>query len=167
MQAALATKSATDFPIFKTIKLGTCKTPERYRDALKRIWCKICYGADDILGKTTCVEEETEVDLVVCFVSELGFNKNGHLKDICAKGVEMGLELCPAEVGPALRLAYRDDQPYDEWLSIAMEAIAGSDGYHHIFAVNRDRNRLSLSTDGAHPESVHDVDSRFVFVKPR
>ena len=60
-------------------------------------------------------------------VKELGFNDGAYYKDICTKALELGLELCPAEVGPALRLVYKD-QSRGEWLRIAMEAITGSDG---------------------------------------
>ena len=43
-----------------------------------------------------------------------------------------GLELCPMEAAPYLRMAYQD-QSMAEWLGIAMNPIMLSDGSHHIF----------------------------------
>ncbi|MDE2021753.1 MAG: hypothetical protein KGI71_02415 [Patescibacteria group bacterium] len=153
-----------DMTVWKTIKLGTCKSPDEYRKALKKAGRRIGDWGNDILGKTDCAQEETEVDLVVLSVKELGFENGAQYKDICAKGVEMGLELCHAEVGPALRLAY-GDQPRGEWLRIAMEAITDSDGNRDIFAVGHDIDRLWLYGNYGHPESFWNADYRFVFLR--
>jgi hypothetical protein len=42
--------------------------------------------------------------------------------------------LCPAEVGPALRLAY-NDQPRDEWVTITMTPIVANSGGSLIILV--------------------------------
>ena len=146
-----------------TIKLGTCKTPDEYRTALKKGRYRIGDWSNDILGKTTCAQEETDVDLVALSVAELGFSKGAYYRDICAKGVEMGLELCPAEVGPALRLSYKK-QPRGEWLCVAMEAIADSDGDPRIFAVVYDSGKLWLDAADGYPEIFWGADDRCVFV---
>ena len=52
--------------------------------------------SNDALGKTPCAQEETEVDLVLLSVKELGFGNGAHYKDICAKALQVGLELGPA-----------------------------------------------------------------------
>ena len=60
-------------------------------------------------------------------MEQLGFPNGATLKEIYAKAKDLGLELCPAEVGPLLRLNY-PDQPNGEYLRIAMETINDSDG---------------------------------------
>ena len=151
------------FAIWRTIKLGTCKTPDEYRTALKKARYRIGDWGNDILGKTSCSQDETKVDLVVLSIKELGFNKGAYYESICAKTLQLGLELCPAEVGPALRLSYKE-QPRGEWLHIAMEAITDSDGDPRIFAVIYDSGKLWLDADDGYPEIFWGADDRFVFV---
>lgn len=154
----------TQFPIWKTIKLGTEKTPDEYRKALKEAGYRIGDWANDILNKVVVSAQVSEVDLVNISVGELGFAEGAQYQDICARAVEMGSELCPAEVGPALRLTYKD-QPPDEWLRVAMEAIVELEGYRGIFAVDGGYGGLWLHGGRGHPGIVWDADERFLFVR--
>jgi len=162
----VSTAIPRQFPIWKTVKLGLHKSTDEYRKAMKSAKNKVGDWANDILGKPafTCATEETDVDLVVLSVAELGFKDGAKYSEICARALELGLELCPAEVGPALRLAYKD-QPRGEWLIIAMEAIAGSGGDLHVFDVEHDLGELWLFGSHGHPEYFWDSAYRFVFVR--
>jgi hypothetical protein len=73
--------------------------------------------ADEILGRPAFpfIKSPVELDLVVLSVFKLGFSDRASLHDIYARAVAQGFELCPAEVGPALRLNYLD-QPLGEFL---------------------------------------------------
>ncbi len=155
---------AQKFPIWKTVKLGTCKSPDEYRTALKKAGRRISDWGDDMLGRITCSQDEVDLNLVILSVGDLGFKGSTRYSDICAKTVELGLELCPAEVGPALRLQY-GDQPRDEWLRIAMEAIAARDGRHSVFGLEHSNGVLWLYVKYCHPDSVWSADFRFVFVR--
>ena len=101
----------------------------------------------------------------------MGFNVlNPFADDILKKGQEMGLQLCPAEVGPQLRLQY-DDQPRDESLFIAMKPI-NLNGWDKIFSVVHNKNISDyfkrLDALGATPQySFYNLDSKFVFIKPK
>jgi hypothetical protein len=163
-ELVVSTAIPREMTVWKTVKLGTCKSPDEYRKALKKAGQRIGDWGNDILGKTDCAQEETEVDLVVLSVKELGFANGAPYKNICAKALQLGLELCPAEVGPALRLAY-GDQPRGEWLRIAMEAITASDGLRVIFAVDHDNVELWLRGRNGHPENAYPADYRFVFLR--
>jgi len=91
------------FPVWKTIKLGTgLKTADDFREALKDGGFRIGDWANDILGKPAfkAAVEETEIDLVVVSVAELGFKKGATREDIYKRAQELGLEVCPSEVGP-------------------------------------------------------------------
>ena len=107
----------------------------------------------------------------VVSVSELGFYRSAKYKDLCAKALELGLQLCPAEVGPALRLSYKD-QPGGERLRIAMKAI--TDSYcDSIFEVVHEEelvygeDELWLGGNCGVPDIRRRIRSRFVFVRPK
>ena len=148
-----------------SIKLGVHKTADAYRKALTEAGYRIGDWADDILGKTafTVASEETEVNLVVRSVEDLGFKKGAKYSEICARAQELGYQFCPAEVGPALRLAY-ESQPNGEWLLIAMEAIADSDGNLSIFYVGHGDDVRWLGADYSNPDDYWSSSLRFVFL---
>ena len=151
----------------KTITLGTHKDADALRKALKRQGYVIGPWADDILGKPsfTVCPYEIEVDLVAASVAELGFGNGTSYKDIRARALELELDLCPAEVGPQLRLQY-NDQPLGDWLRIAMQPIADSDGHLGIFAVGHDYVQPCLrGGDDGRPETFWSAGERFVFVR--
>lgn len=130
---------AKDFPTWMVLKLGVHKTVEAYRQALKANGFKIGDWASDILGKPdfTVSSEEMDIELVRLSVAELGFKKGATLSDIYTKADKLGLDPCPNEVGPALRLTYKD-QPKGEWVVVAMKPIAASDGNLDVFSVEHD-----------------------------
>jgi len=78
---------------------------------------------------------------------------------------QAGLELCPAGVGPQLRLEYRN-QPLGEALDIAMEPVATYRGDPTILTlVNWGTGLMLIGRDGR-PESMVFRKSRFVFAVP-
>lgn len=156
-----------EFTVWRTVKLGLHKNPKNYRVALKSSKIMVGRWADDILGRTPCSQEQVHLDLVVMSPDDLGFKNSALYADICAKAVELGLELCPAEVGPALRLQY-GGQTQSEWaLFIAMEAIADRIRDRNIFRVEYNGAGQWLHTSLGHPDFVYGARNRFVFVRPK
>lgn len=156
----------TSFSVWKTIKLGTLKNADEFRKALKKDGFKIGDWGNDILGKPafTVSSEEEEIQLANVSVADLGFKNGANYGDICAKAKALGLELCPNEVGPQLRLQYKD-QPKGECLRIAMKPITDSDGDLNIFSVGHD---VVLWLDGNYgsygiSDNFWNASSRFVF----
>ena len=162
-------EAESKFDVWKTINLGTgLKTAEDFRRALRDGEFRLSDWASDILGKTafTSATEESEVDLVKITVAELGFRKGARRDQIYERAKQLGLELCPPEVGPQLRLQYKD-QPKDEWVLIGMEPIVDSDGRLLVFLVGRHDSELWLSSDGGFPGGFWGADDRWVFCRPR
>ena len=155
----------TRFEAWRTIKLGTGpKTGDDFRSVLRDGNLRLNNWASDILGKPafTVATKETEVDLVKVSVAELGFEQGARRDQIFERAKELGLELCPAEVGPQLRSQYKD-QPNGEWLLIGMKPIVGSDGRPRVFFVGRG---VLFSLYGK-PAHVWHTDDQWVFVSPR
>ena len=153
------------FNVWKTINLGTGLNPAIHAPAKG---FNISNRADDILGKPafSAATEATEVDLVKVTVAELGFKKGARRDQIYERAKELGLELCPPEVGPQLRLQYQD-QPNGEWILIGMEPIAGSGGYLFVFCVERSASGLWLSGGWSFPDRVWGPACLWVFSLPR
>ena len=126
------------FPVWKTIKLGTgLKTADDFRQALKASGFEIGNWANEILGKPafTAAAKETEVELVRVSVAERGFKNGATRKDIYQRAQELGLELCPNEVGPQLRLQYKDQQ-YNEGFASWSQSLRLGGGLV-VFGVGR------------------------------
>ena len=160
-------KATPEFRIWKTLKLGTgLKTADDFRHALHEGGFRIGNWANDILGKPafTVATEETEVDLVKVTVSKLGFKQGARRDRIYERAKELGLELCPAEVGSQLRLQDKD-QPNNEKLLIGMELVIVSDGNPRGFGVERLDLELWLSAYYGSPDYVWDADVQWVFAR--
>lgn len=148
---------------WKTITIGN-KSAEQYRREIKASGAEIGSYANELLSKMPVSDKVQSLNLVKISVKDLGFTETTSLKDIYKRAKEQGLDLCPAEVGPALRLAYLD-QPEGEYLWIGMEPIAGSDGDLSVFCVGRDGGGRWLGDSIGNPGDLWDPEGEFVFRK--
>jgi hypothetical protein len=130
--------------------------------------CGLGDSAAEIIGRPAfrLSRARADVDLVVLSVSELGFKDEGAtMAEIHARAQQLGLELCPAEVGPQLRLQYLD-QPLGEYLHIAMKPIAMYGGELVGLTVANGGASLVLIGGSADAGAVPHSSNRFVFVRP-
>jgi hypothetical protein len=102
--------------------------------------------------------EKKELKLIKLSLVDLGFSKGATWEEIIAKGEELGLTLCPPEVGPLFRLNYQEltghDQPKNEWVVISMNPISDPDGNDRVFDVSRyDNGERSLHCHWTAPDS--------------
>lgn len=176
MFRAICKLSPADFGVFPrtmTIKLGTgLKTPDDFRRELKKEGVVICQMADDILGQPgfTISETEMEVDIVLLTHEEMGFFDwtSNAKRDERAK--ELELELCPAEVGPQMRLQYAK-QMNGETVTVAMKPIKGSIRAIHTFCVCKGedgKSYLSSAYGYSGSSSTPKVPNRYyAYMKPR
>src|SRR3989338_1520341 len=156
-----------DLKIFKTINLGTgLKTADDFRKSLLDSGNKVSSEANGILGNPafTVAVEKIKIDLVIKSVDELGFKCGAIRQQIYGRANELGLDLCPAEVGPQLRLQYKD-QPEEEHLIVAMNPIADSGGALELFFVERDDSGLWLCGYYVHPGLIWNAAFSFVFAR--
>jgi len=116
------------------------------------------------------VKKPEKISLIRLKVSDLGFTNNATIDEISKEVEKLGLELCPPEVGPYLRLKYEEvfkrEQPKDENLKIGMKPIcAGSiDSTPSLFRVCRaSGGESSLSACWARPQHRWDPRIEFIF----
>jgi hypothetical protein len=156
------------FQIWRRITLGSYKGVDAYRDALDIAKMKIGDSADEILGRPAFPYARTKigVELAVLSAADLGVESDqASLAEVYQRARQAGLELCPAEVGPRLRLEYRN-QPLGEALDIAMEPVSTYGGEPTILTLaNWGTGLLLIGRDGR-PESTVFRKSRFVFALP-
>lgn len=154
-----------EFPIWKTIKLGTgLKTSDDFSRALHSQHCIVGTETGFMMDSMTSklVIRATEVKLVAPSVSELGFSSPVRSWLVHQRGREFGLEFCPPEVGPQLRLQYLD-QPQDEHLIVVMDTIFGNVFVVGHGSTSRD-HFLYLGHQRGEPDCQHRTHQRFVFV---
>jgi hypothetical protein len=116
------------------------------------------------------LKNKEQIQFVKLKVRDLApeFLNGATTEQIYKKAEELGLELCPPETGPTIRLDYgkifKKDQPRGEHLAIAMKQISDSDGSPFVFYVERNVDgKRWLYHSWAEPSSVRNPDRGFVF----
>jgi hypothetical protein len=161
--------------IWRTVTLGLYKSGSEYAEALAAKGCKVIGVALDLLAKLECAQEPVEKDLVLVSIEDLGLADGADYGSICRRGLELGYELCPGEVGPALRLVYDDETEggaFDAPLCVAMAGVgtlAEASGEKFLFSFDRDDDTKMLTWEHAGDFDPQDYVTiiYFLFVKPR
>ncbi|MGB8815658.1 MAG: hypothetical protein WCC74_00235 [Minisyncoccia bacterium] len=159
--------SGSTWKISKSIKLGTIKCVEKIRQSYKDNGHRIHACANDILGKHHFKVSETEKNVQIegKSVEELGFSASASYADICKRASEIGLDKCPAEVGPQLPLQCKD-QPKKTFVVVAMEAIIDSFGRPNLFYLkHNDDGEMCLKAINGRDEIVWHAHTRFLFMR--
>ena len=129
---------------------------------MRKAGIKITHSADDILGRISFSAEEKDVEVVFVWIKDFDFNVGGYYNEVCRKAKDLGMDLCPAELGPQLRLQCRKEINNGTWVVVAMEPIADEDGKLKLFRIGRFDNCLWLSTDYGEPDSF--CGGRYAFI---
>ncbi len=158
----------TSFPEGKirkeTIEIGG-KTEKDLEKELKEKKINISGYAKDMMKNRDfmTLKKAEQADLVHLKVGDLFSDKQGHTTDeIYRQAEKLGLELCPAEVGPNYRLKYIN-QPLNERIYVAMKPISDRDGYPRVFELVRHEDGLWLYSNWASPAFKWYPDFSFVF----
>lgn len=158
----------TSFPEGKigleTIEIGG-QSAQQLETELKRARINISSYAQYILHSKDfeTLPNPLPLEVVKLKVQDLGFASGYPTTDqIYKRAHELGLELCPAETGPHLRL--KDlNQSINEWYYIGMKQIAVSDGSPNVFRLERYEGGLWLYGSWANPGIRWSLDRKFVF----
>lgn len=158
-------ESFPDKKIFKkTIEL-TPKTPEQYEQSITELGYIVSDYAKHMMQQMSPLSGSQSINLVSFTVEQLGFPSGATYAQIKSKAQELGLKLCPPQVGPELRLQYTD-QPNSEYLRIAMDPIPDPFGDPSLFRVHRyDDGAPWLLNGFGHGGYQWYGDRRFVFSK--
>ncbi len=134
-------------------------SPVKAKQALKDKNIYLSEWGKDILEKTEFSQTPEVYNLVRFTVEQLGLKQGATTDKIYKRAKELVLELCPAEVGPQLRLKYTGRELF--W--IAMKQISDLYGYPRMFRLHGDDAMLLLSGYQANPNNRWDTDDEFVF----
>ncbi|MBI3589729.1 MAG: hypothetical protein HY093_04960 [Candidatus Liptonbacteria bacterium] len=142
------------------------KSAEQLLKELKTAGIKISEYAKDMFQSPEFVsgKNSEEATLIRLTVADLGFTGYTRTDRIYERAKELGLELCPAEVGPHYRLKYQN-QPLGEWIYIGMKQISDSDGPTHVSELGRFEDGLWLDDDWAGPAHGWSPEDEGVFRK--
>lgn len=134
-------------------------SPEKAENALQKKNMYLPDWGKDILYETEFSKESQTYELARFTVEQLGFPRGATTDEIYKRAEELGLELCPAEVGPHLRLQYSGK----DWMRIAMKQITDHYGSPSVFYLGWESDRLRLSAGNVEPWLEWRSDSEFVF----
>lgn len=154
----------TTFPEGKVqrynIEIGG-KSKDELVQALADKGIKISEYAEDILNSRDfhTSNSKESASLVRLTVRDIGFPYGATTDDIYARADELGLELCPPETGPELRLALNSP----DWMLIAMKQITDEGGHPYVFSLDRAGDGLWLDGYGARPSRRWLAYGKFVF----
>ena len=155
------------------VATGVYKNATAMRDALSDAGRRIAVGetANEIMGRPLFQYAQSPKRLRLYRVTgfDLGFHDDGNvsLRDIYIyqRASELEYDLCPAEVGPMLRLGYLDQAP-GEFLEIAHLPVHRYGGHPIRFMVGYDGSTLLLLGNVGDLETMVPAQSLvFVFCK--
>ncbi len=153
---------ATIGQFLTTITLGLFKTDEEYCAALEKEGFGIGKQARYVMSPAYFwpSTDPVSLDLVTVTGAELGFEERVTYEEICQRAISCGLQLCPAEVGPALRLSQRN-QKEDDGMLIGMELLCG-----YVFDVTHEYDGQRLTLAQGRENATFPNTLVWVFVRP-
>ena len=141
------------------------KSPEQLQNEMEQAGIKISSYAKEMMESSdfTTLKNPEDINLIQLSVADLGIDKSHPTTDeIYARIEELGLELCPAELGPHYRLQNLD-QPAGDWRYVGMKQITGAGGRPGVFGLGRVGGGLWLGGSWASPGDRWSSESQFLF----
>lgn len=155
--------------IWREIEIGNFHNMIELVSAIEKANCVIGEWANDLMHQPSFVLscERKKIQLTKVTLGDLGLGTRSSYAEICRAASNSGLIVCPAEVGPQLRLQYLD-QPYGEWCIVSMIPIKDSQADEEVFCVQSlclEGGIMCLGTDMTNgPERELARDMSFIFL---
>jgi len=140
------------------------KTSKQLQNEMEQANIKISSYAKEMMENSDFVtlKDPEEINLVQLSVADLGLSGHPTTDEIYARIEELGLELCPAELGPHYRLQNLD-QPVGDWRYVGMKQITVAGGRPSVFRLERYGGGLWLRGSWARPVNEWGSGHRFLF----
>ncbi len=147
----------------ESIRIGG-QTSAELQELMQKNHVKLSESTKDDLDSSDFLtsKQPEAVDVIKLTAGDLGLRDRSTTEEIYARILELGLELCPPEVGPHYRLAHLD-QAMDDWVNIGMKPFANQGGCPYVFYVGRDSDGLWLDYDWVVPGNTWGPDNHFLF----
>ena len=126
----------------------------------------------------TTAETRSALETMEISVADLGYLQGAAIALISERAAELGLSLCPLELGPHLRLQFLD-QPEGYWghppsqhqappgsVTVASRPLTGDDDTPKGFYLRRMKGILWLRGYRSDPEHIWSPEDHFVFCRP-
>lgn len=151
------------------------KTLKQLQSKLEQAGIKVSSEAKEMMEDSdfAIIPETQEVNIVRLKVESLGLFMNMTTDRVYARAQELGLELCPAEVGPYMLLDDKNLLKVGEYSFIGMKQIDYEDDDYpyerlpQIFVSRHQEEGLELSCVRALPDERWYGSREFVFVLPQ
>ncbi len=138
------------------------KTGDQYLAELKTAGMPLWGEAEYLLKIMPMLKKQEQFEIIIIKIRDLGFTSNPTKDEVYKKAKELGLEICPPQIGPEYRLKYRD-QIMNNWVFIGMEPIIDQGGYSRVFSVGHDGGDLVLDASWAVPSNRWNLDDHIAF----
>ena len=130
-------------------------------------------------GVLATSQARRQVEVAIVAVGDLGLDDGGTIVDVAERAADVGLTLCPLELGPHFRLQFLDQPEADlsggerphraptGSITIASEPLIDEDGDCRGFYLRRVAGMLWLRGYVSGPEHLWQPDDRFAFLSDR
>lgn len=147
----------------ETISIGG-KTPKELQEELQKGKVNVSKSAEDMIKSKdfTTLKKPKNITILRLKVQYLELEGIPTTDKVYGRGEALGLDKCPAEVGPHKRLK-DTDQPLGDLYFIAMKQITDRGGYPSVFRLARGGHGLWLGDGWANSTLKWNPDNGLVF----
>lgn len=166
LRGAIQVTLKPSFPVWMELEIGGLSAEQLISLLQEKPTCLRDYERDAMrMPSFTTSAEKRMVKLARCEVRDLGFSTMPSTKQLQAALKQRGCLLCPAELGPHLRLQLPTQESGDS-LWVMMEQISDFQGCPIVWRLNEEKPPYRLSNRAAAPDRKWELHNSIVFIPP-